>query len=318
MAQEAENYVKQSDVIHLIPTASVDILPGDVVVMSRRNDPASRALVNGTPGRIRPIAAAFHGKWAAGVADGRFTSAIVGATDYATPTAQNALRVVRKGVFRLALTNTAGQAGDLVRYSSGAAGAQLFVIDNKRPGWAVGRVYKTFTGATANDPQYVELVELPLGGPSIYWFLENRVIDGCYVKAGPGTLSNVAVAFSTTTSKDSQNVIILQNRVYTIPDDPTLAFGGNATAGGQSAVAFKWVVARSGSFAIRSASGVFSAFASFTNSGVSAGMMVPVTMTAAEFPIALLIRFSAGAMTIGKILNLRGPGTIPRVGNWGI
>ena len=318
MPQEAENYVKTSDAVHLIPTASVDILPGDVVMMSARNDPASLVYVNATPGRIRPMSAAYHAKWVVGVLDGRFTSAVYGATDYAAPTQQHAQRVIREGIVRLALTNTAGQAGSLVRYSSGAAGAQLFVIDNRRPGWAIGRIAKTFSGATANDPQYVELALPPLGGPSLLYFLENRVLHGCFVKAGPGNLSNVAVGHSTTSSKDMINLMVIQNQAFSVPDDATLAFGGNATLGATSTVAFKWVVGRSGTFAVRSASGTKAALASFTNSGVTAALLAPVTMTAAEIPIALLIRFSAGAMTIAKIKQIRGPGIVPRVGVWGI
>ncbi|MCH7735448.1 MAG: hypothetical protein IH961_09585 [Chloroflexi bacterium] len=146
-----------------------------------------------------------------------------------------------------------------------------------------------------------------------------RVLQRRHVKEGPGTLSNVAVGFSTTTSKDIVNKIVLQNRVFTLPDDPTLAFGGNATLNGASAIAFKWVVARSGGFGIRSASAVFSAFASFTASGVSALMMVPVTLTAGEIPIALLIRWSAGIMSTGRIINVgTQPNKVPNVGSWGL
>ena len=316
MAQAPESFVKSDSSIHLIPTASVDINPGDVVVMSRKCEPMSLARLNATPGRIRPLAAAEFGRFAVGVVEGKFTSAIVGATDYATPDADNAMKVHREGVHRLAISSTAGKAGDLVRYSSGASGAQVFVIDNRRAGQAIGRIFKDFTGASANDLQYVELIKRPLGGPDIHHFLENRVVNGCEVllHAAPG--SQVKVGHNTGTVVH-KNLVLINNSLKSIAQDVTLAFGGTASLAA-STVAFKWVVARSASFAIRSGSGTKSGLASYTVAGVTIGLLTPVTMTAGEIPIALLIRFSAATMSALHIKNVRGPVMIPNVGSWGV
>lgn len=314
MAQEKENWTQDSDILALIPKASTDVNPGDVVVMPRRNDPVSLSQLGATPGRIEPIAAAREGQWSVGVVDGLFTSAAVGATLYATPTQSGAMKVRRRGIVRLAISDTAGKAGDLVRYSSGDSGAQIFVRDNRRSGWAVARISKDFTGASANDPQYCELIEQPLGGPNLYHFLENRVIDGCNVRlhAAPGSQVEVGQIAS-----HGVNAIILQNRLKTIAQDVTLAFGGVGSAAA-STVRFKYVVARSASFAIRSGSSTKAALASFTVAGVTIGLLVPVTMTAGEIPIALLIQFSAATQSAARIINLRGPNLVPNVGSWGV
>src|SRR3990167_929191 len=189
MAQEKQNWAREADIAHLIPKASTDITPGDVVVMPRRNDPISLSQLGATPGRIEPIAAAREGQWAVGVAQGLFTSAAVGATLYATPTQSGGVAVKRNGIVRLAISNTSGQAGDLVRYTSGGTGAQVFAIDNRRSGWAVAKIAKTFSGASADDVQDCELIEIPLGGPNLYHYLENRVLEGCSVElhAAPGS-----------------------------------------------------------------------------------------------------------------------------------
>lgn len=326
MAQERENWTHDGSTLALIPKASTDVNPGDVVVMPRKSDPVSISALGATAGRIEPIAAAREGQWAVGVADGLFTSAAVGATLYATPTQDGAMLVKRRGVVRLAVSNTAGKVGDLVRYSSGASGAQVFVIDNTRPGYAVARVAKDFSGATANDPQDCELIELPIGGPNLYHFLENRVLFGCQVhqhSAAGARSQNVAVGWSSTTvggAAGDQNIIILQNRVVSnIASNYTLDVGDSSVAG-QSAARFRYVVARSGGFGSRTCSGVHSAFASYTATGISALMMVPTTMTAGEIPIALLINFSfPQSYTNGLILNIRGPAVIPRRrSSWGI
>ena len=75
---------------------------------------------------------------------------------------------------------------------------------------------------------------------------------------------------------------------------------------------------RSGAFAIRSGSGSKAALASYTVAGVTVGLLAPVTMTAGEIPIALVIQFSAATASAPHIKNLRGPGAVPRVGSWGI
>jgi len=321
MAQTPEARKRGKDVIHLIPLASTDISSGDVVALSRANDPVSVSAL-GTAGRISPVAAAREGQWAVGVCDNKWTTGIAGATDYAAPDADNALRVERSGVFNLALVPTSGAVGDYVVYSSGASGAQLFTIDNSRPGYAIGRIAKAFSGATANDLQEVELVTHDLGAANLVHWLENRVLTGCIVhqhSAAAARSQNVAVGYSSTTAgQDSNNVVLIQNQVYSLASDFTLDIGDCSVAG-QSAAQFRWVVARSGAFASRTASGIHSAFASYTATGISAGMMVPTTMTAGEVPIALVINFSnPQSYTNGLLHNLRTPNLIPRVGSWGI
>ncbi|MBS3927778.1 MAG: hypothetical protein KGZ65_04220 [Sphingomonadales bacterium] len=315
MAQKKENRACSADSIQLIPKASTDISSGDVVVMARKNDPISLSAL-GPAGRVSPIAAARQGQWCVGVADNVFTSAVVGATDYATPDADNKINVLREGQFYLALSTAAGKAGDAVVYASGASGAQLFAIDNMRQGYAVARVVSDFSGASSGDLQLCELILKPTGGPDVAHWLENRVVNGCEVllHAAPG--SQVKVGHNTGTVVH-KNLVLIQNAIKSIAQDVTLAFGGVGSAAA-STIRFKWVVARSGSFAIRSGSGSKAALASYTVAGVTAGLLAPVTMTAGEIPIALLIQFSAATQSAARIKNIRGLGVVPRVGSWGI
>ena len=316
MAQQPQNRHSAPDIDQAIPTASVDINPGDVVISSRKHDPRSLALVNATAGRIRPLAVAFHGQWLAGVVDGKFTSAVVGATLYATPDATSKLRIFRDGVHRLAISNTSGKKGDYVVYASGASGAQVFSINNKRAGIAIGRIAQDFSGASADDTQQVELLTHAQQGQSIYYWLENRVVDGCEVllHAAPGSQIKVGYNVGTIVAK---NLVMIQNQLKSIAQDVTLAFGGVGSVAA-STVRFKWVVARSGSFAIRSGSGTKAALASYTVAGVTIGLLTPVTMTAGEIPIALLIQFSAATQSAARIKNVRGLNMVPNVGSWGI
>ncbi len=316
MAQKKENRACSDSVVHLTPKASTDILSGDVVVLARRSDPVSLSAI-GPAGRIRPIGAAREGQWVVGVCDDVFTTTVVGATDYAAPDADNNVRVMRGGQFFLALTATAGKAGDLVVYSSGAAGAQLFAINNKLGGFAVAKVVNDFSGASSGDVQLCELITVPLGGPNIYAFLENRVISGCEIKlhAAPGSQVMAGALLVGTVPAD--NVVLIQNKDFNVTRDATLAFGGVGSAA-SSTVRFKWVVARSASFGIRSGSGSKAALASYTVAGVTIGLLTPVTMTAGEIPVALLIQFSAATQSAARIKNVRGPNLIPNVGSWGV
>lgn len=321
MAQEKLNITSDSGKVSLIPKASIDIAPGDLVVMPRTADPISISALGPTPGRIEPIAAAREGQWMAGIVDGdRFSLAVVGSVDYAAPDQDNAMTVRRRGVVRLALVPTSGKAGDYVKYSTGGTGAQLFAIDNTQRGQAVAILMKDYTGATANDVQYCELLEVPLGGPNLYHFLENRVVDGCEVQehsAAASRSQNVKVGFSSTTAgQEEKNLVLIQNRLVSLASNFTLDIG-DCSVTGASNVRFRYVVARSGAFATRTASGRFTLAASYTNSGVSALMMVPATMTAGEVPIALIVNFSQQSYTNGLIHNLRSPG-LPRVGSWGL
>ena len=316
MAQKSENRASSADVVHLIPKASTDILSGDVVVLARKSDPISLSVL-GAAGRVSPIAAARQGQWAVGVCDNVNTSLVLGATDYAAPDADNAVRVLRSGQFYLAIVATSGKAGDFVEYSSGAAGAQLFQINNKRQGYAVAKIVNDFSGGSANDVQLCELLVHPLGGANIHHWIENRVISGCEVKlhAAPGSQVMAGALLVGTVPAD--NVVVIQNKYFNVARDATLAFGGVGSAAA-STVRFKWVVARSGSFAIRSGSGTKAALASYTVAGVTAGLLAPVTMTAGEIPVALLIQFSAATQSAARIKNVRGPGVIPNVGSWGV
>jgi len=96
MAQKKENRACSADSIQLIPKASTDISSGDVVVLARKNDPISLSAL-GAAGRCSPIAAARQGQWSVGVSDEVFTSAVVGATDYAAPDADNKIKILREG-----------------------------------------------------------------------------------------------------------------------------------------------------------------------------------------------------------------------------
>ena len=314
MAQKKENRACSEDRIMLLPKASTDIQPGDVVVLSSKSDPISMSAL-GPAGRISPIAAARQGQWVVGVCDTKFTPTIVRATEYATPTVE--LPVDRKGLFFLALTAAAGKAGDAVAYSSGAAGAQLFAIDNQRPGWAVARVAKDFSGASSGDLQLCEFSERPVGGPNLHHWLENRVLEGCQITlhAAPG--SQVMAGKLLVGTVPAQNAVLIQNKYFNIARAATLAFGGVGSAAASS-FRSKWVVARSGGFGIRSSSGTKAALASYTVAGVTVGLLTPVTMTAGEIPVALLIQFSAATQSAARIRNVRGPGIVPRVGSWGI
>lgn len=315
MAQKKENRACSAEVVHLTPKASTDILSGDVVVLARRSDPRSLAAI-GPAGRIRPIGAAWEGQWVAGVCDDVFTTTVVGATDYAAPDADNNVRVMRDGQFYLALTATAGKAGDLVVYSSGAAGAQLFAINNKLGGFAVAKVVNDFSGASANDLQLCELITVPLGGPSIHSWLENRVLDGCKVSVAAAPTTQVACGNLLVGTVPAMNAVIIQNKYFRIARNASLVIGVASAAA--SSFRSKWIVARSGGFGVRSGSSTKAALASYTAAGVTIGLLAPTTMTAGEIPIALLIQFSAATQSLARIKNVRAPGIVPNVGSWGV
>lgn len=317
MAQQKENRDSDDSIDQAIPTASVDINPGDAVMMSRSHDPRTLQLINKTPGRIRPITAAFHGQWFAGIANGKFTNdgLIVDATAYAAPTSNNAVRLFKNGRVRLAISNTSGQKGDYVRYSSGTSGSQIFVIDNRRPGWAIARIAATFTGASANDAQACDLIEHQLQGQSIYAFLENRVVEGCRVFASAQPASRVRVGHVQGTVS-ARNIRLIQNKIFS-GAATSIAFGGVCSLT-SSVTRFKWVVARSGGYGVRSCTVTKKHATSFTTNAVTIGLLRPITWTAGEVPVALLIQRSASNQSNARIKNVRGPELIPQVGSWGI
>lgn len=316
MAQEKDNFAHESGRVEYLPKASTDINKGDIVVAPVTRDPISVAVLGPTIGRVEPIAAEREGQWSVGLAQNKFTSAAVGATLYATPVAGNAMAVKTKGNCRLALANTAGKIGDLVHYLSGGSGAQVFGIDNTHRSSAVAVISKDFSGATANDVQLCELIEKAPGDLNLYYFLENKVIAGCEVLAqstGTAISDNIAVGVTA----NAHNVFLLAGVLHSNASDRTLDIGICSVAG-QSTFAAKWIVARSGGFAARTCSGVHSAFASYTATGILAGMMVPATFTAGEILIGLALRFSVQSYTAGLLHNVRTPTPIPRVGSWGI
>jgi len=189
-------------------------------------------------------------------------------------------------------------------------------------GRAIGRIAKSFTGATANDVQEVEILQIPLGGPNLYWYLENRVLMGCQVhqhSAAGARSENVSVGWSSTTiggAAGDQNSIILRNKLCAnIASDYTLAIG-DCSATGASTFRARYVVARSGGFASRTCSGT-KATVSYSTSSVTAGLFVPTTMTVGEIPIALVLNHSTPhSYTNGLIKNICGPNILPRFGSW--
>ena len=307
MPQKKNPFASKPDTSLYLPKASTDFSSGDVVVAARRHDYISRAAL-GAAGEIVPIAALREGAWAAGVIDHSIDTDIVGATEYATPTVK--YTVQKRGQFFMALTDTVGKKGDYVRYSSGASGAQLFAIDNQEKGVAIFKVAVDFSGGSADDTQLVELIEHPVGGPNIYHYLENRVVDGLRViqhsVSGNRTV-DVAVV--------GGNCMINNKHFFLASDDDVTL--GTSDNNGTSTVRMRYVVARSGGFGARTGSTTKAALASFTAVGVTADLFVPTTFTAAELPIALAIAFSAGTLVTGNIKNLRSPG-IPKVGSWGV
>jgi hypothetical protein len=305
-------FVHRGEIQHLIPKASTDIKSGDYVVMPRNIDPISRAVL-GAEARISPISTAWAAQWGVGIVDSDFTTNTVGATLYATPTAGEALPVLRRGIVRLAITKTSGKAGDLVIYSSGASGAQLFTLNNFRRDVAVGRIWKDFSGATANDTQQVELIEKPISERDIYFWLANRVIQGCKIKRA--STNNKASTQINVGSTGEINLFMVKGKL----NSAARITGFKCTmpgVGGQSAIRFYWIAAKISTtgagciFTKETCTGPFSAFESWTNSGISAGMMIPITWQSNLIPVGLVIGWSATAVTIAtaRILNIAGPG----------
>lgn len=315
MGQDSQAYAHRGQWNSIIPTASVNINSGDYVVMARNTDPISRAVL-GTESRIRPASSAYACQWGVGICDSDFNTNAFGAAIFATPTANQALPVVRNGVVRLAIAQITGNAGDNVILSVATSGAQVFTVNNFRRDIGVGSVYKDFAGATANDPQQVLLYEKPMSGRDIYYVLGNRVTNGCIVKqhsvAGQGsTQVNVGAT-------GEENYVRIKNRMYTVARITNFVIG-SVNPGGASAIRFNWIVAevsttgRGNQFTVQQCTGPFSAFASWTNSGISKGMMIPITWNSNQVPVALVLGWSTTQVTIksGQILNIGPNGEIP-------
>jgi len=317
MAQESQNYAHRGEICHILPRASTAIASGDYVAMARNSDPISRARL-GAESRVSPVGSGWDCQWGVGIVDSTFSSNAVGATLYATPTSDQAVPVIRRGIVRLAITQTSGKAGDLVILNSGTSGSQTFKLNNYRRDIAVGVVYEDFTGATANDPQMIELFEKPLAGRDIYFTLGNGVVQGCIAKKH--SVNNQASTQVNIGATGEDNYVRIKNKLFTIArvtdHKVTIAVGG------ESAVRFRWLAAkiektgRGNAWTDETCTGPFSAFASMTNSGISMGMMIPITWTSNMIPIALLVGWSNTAVTIGSdhIMNLGAGNQIP----WGI
>ena len=90
---------------------------------------------------------------------------------------------------------------------------------------------------------------------------------------------------------------------------------GGINPGGQSAIRFYWLACKlsttgaAPAFTKETCTGPFSAFASWTNSGISVGMMIPITWQSNLIPAALMVGWSNTQVTIAdaKLINLGGP-----------
>lgn len=311
MGQESQAFAHRGEIAHFIPKASVNLSSGDYVVMPRNNEPISRARL-GNEAQISPLGAAWNAQWGVGIVDSDFTTNTVGSTLFATPTTDQALPVIRRGVVRLAINKTSAKAGDLVIYASGATGAQVFTTNNFRRDIAVARVFKDFSGATSGDTQLVELIEKSISSRDIYFWLQNRVLQGCKVKKR--SLNSVASTQVNAGATGEINMFVVKGKFFTVPRKTAFVLGA-INPGSSSSLRFWWVnvkVSTTGAgagWAKRTGTGPFGKFASFTNSQISCGMMIPITFTSNEIPAALVIAFSTTQYTIGqnRILNLNGP-----------
>ena len=311
MAQEFKPFAHRGEIVHLIPKASTDISSRDVVVMPRMSDPISVARL-GAEARISPLGAAWNGQWAVGVVDSTFNTNTVGSTLYATPTSNQALPVIRRGVIRLAIVQTAGKAGDNIVYSSGASGAQLFAVNNFRRDVGIGKIFKDFSGATANDTQLVELYEKPLHSRDIYFWLGNRVLQGCKLKKH--SVNNQASSQINAGATGEVNLFVVKGKLNSVARVTDFTVG--AINPSSSAIRFYWVAVKISTtgaavaFTKETCTAAFGKFASWTVSAISAGMMVPITWTSNMIPVGLLIGWSNTEVTIdnNRILNLAGMG----------
>ena len=309
MAEVNLNYAHRGETENIIPKASTQLTSGDYVVMPRGSDLISRAVL-GAESRIAPAATAYSCQWGVGIVDADFSTNVVGSTLYATPTANEALPVIRKGVVRLKVVQTSGKAGDNVIYSSGATGAQLFTINNFRRDVGVGSIAKDFSSATANDTQQIVLYEKPLHGKDVYFWLGNRVVQGCKIKKH--SVNNQASTQVNAGATGEVNLFMIKGKLNSVARVTDFTMG--ALAPGASDIRFYWVAAKlsttgaAAAFTKETCTGPFTALASWTNSGVSAGMMIPITWRSNLIPVALIVGWSATAVSIAnnRILNLGG------------
>ena len=309
MVQEKESYDRDKDYQVYIPKNSTDITSGDIVVMPRKSDPMSRSTL-GALGRISPISTAFMASWVVGIADSAFSTDTVGSTLYAAPTSNEAIPVYKRGVFRLAMVDTSGNAGDLVKYSSGGTGAQLFTVTS-RVSEAIGMLEKTYSGASANDLQTVKLLEKDEVGLDLAHFLDNRILNDCIIV--PQTklsIQSVIGVGRTFTGNRQGQMFIIKGKYFRVTRDTSLNIG-KLTGGAVSRCKARMIVARSGGFAYRTCSG-YKTLTTFTKTGFSAAYFTPTTQTSGELAIGYVVFASAVTnATAGMIFNVRGISRLP-------
>ncbi len=319
MAQILENYEHSGDFQVYIPKNSTNISSGDVVCMPREYSPRSRVYL-GALNRISPIGSRCHAPYMVGVCDSDFNTDIVGATLYAAATANQALSVYRRGVFKLAMSDTSGSAGDLVKYSSGSSGAQIFTIEKgSTKAWAIGALEKSYSGATANDAQYVRLIEKDKQGPDLAFWLENKVLQGCKMKRiSTANERSEAIDIGATSSTGDINAIILQGKVHYLGQVSAVSVGPEL-AGAASTVKMRAVIADSGGFSARTCSASQKA-TTWSTKAITAGCFVPKALTSGEIIIGYVVAWSATARSYNasSIKQLYGPSEIPRYGNWSV
>jgi hypothetical protein len=313
MPQEHDNYAQKSDIQHIIPKASATLSSGDYVVMPRNVDPMSRAVL-GAESRVSPIATAWASQWGVGVVDTDFSTGTVGATLFASPGANQAVPVIRRGVVRMSIIQTSGKAGDLVMYSSGATGAQLFTINNYRRDVAVGRIWKDFTGATANDHQAVELIEKPISERDIYFWLQNRVVFGLQPLTHTVTVS--AVRRIRIGRTGDPGLFMVKGKLNSIAINRSFLLGSVTHLGkAVSILQFYWLavkISTTGAAIAYTKETCTAAFtvSMWTASQVSAGMLVPKTWNSNMIPFGLAVMFSATRTIRGgsRLIPIQGPG----------
>lgn len=161
-----------------LPKASTNIAKGDLVMLDK------------ITGRIEPLTKDRKGQHLfVGICDEKWNATAVlqkfGATstEYATPTVGQAeLPVYHGGVAKLAISDTSGKAGQLVYLSTATSGAQIFTRTRQASGKAavpVGKIDRDFSGAAANDEQWVQL--FARGGNAeddMQFYLMNHIVTG--------------------------------------------------------------------------------------------------------------------------------------------
>ncbi len=298
MAQQAENRVYRGEKRRLLPKDSTAISSGDVVVLGDKSEEKGlgnykRGLTNA---RIEPISDNDQAAFAVGICDMNWTSSM---DNYASPVINvSDLMTFTSGVFRLAIVDTSGNIGDKVVYSSGATGEQLFTIDNERPDNAIGEIWRTFSGATANDIQEVLFYnKFTDRSNDVYMSLENHVIYGGWVRVqnAGATTANITVG-----DPVGDLVFRVKGRILRVIEDATLAMPN--PPGGSTINVLK-VVARSGGIAVAgTAAPAPRAVASWTATTIGD---FP-GLTSGEVLLAYVRAWSASDYSLTSIFNIRG------------